>query len=26
MLNDSEIMGVDLPYKVDLNGNTVPDF
>lgn len=26
ILNNSEIMGVDLPYKVDLNGNTVPDF
>ena len=26
ILNDSTIMGMDLPYVIDLNGNTVPDF
>lgn len=26
ILNDSTIMGVDLPYTKDINGNEVPDF
>lgn len=26
ILNDSTIMGMDLPYTTDINGNEVPDF
>jgi len=26
ILNNSTIMGMDLPYKKDLRGNTIPDF